>query len=85
MVCEVDGVVYGPNMIRELVARVAELEDHIRLEKANAHIQSSCGRDTEAVAVEAEIVARRGGGWYAVVEYPGPHVRPSSQQTTEKE
>ena len=53
----------------KFIASVEELEDHIRLGIAEDRIDSSYGRDTEAVAVEAEIVARRGHDWIAVVAY----------------
>ena len=74
----------APENWRDLAARVAELEDHIRLGIAEDRISSSYGRDTEAVAVEAEIVARRGHDWGAVVAYPAPPLRPRTGEEPER-
>ncbi len=46
--------------LRELVS---ELEDTIALDKADAYIAHSYGRDAEAVRVAQEIRSRRGEDW----------------------
>lgn len=53
----------APSDIAWLIGRVRELEDAIRLEIANNHVYRSFGRDSDAVATENEIIARRGENW----------------------
>lgn len=56
--------------IRRLRERVSELEDTLRLYLADAHIDTSYGRDSQAVRIASEIRARRGEDWLgAVVVY----------------
>jgi hypothetical protein len=43
--------------------RISELEDYLMLVRATAIVETSCGRDTYAAEVVAEISARRGAAW----------------------
>jgi hypothetical protein len=60
-------------------ARVSELEDHIRLQCAEADIYSSYGRNTEAGQIADEIRSRRGEDWRATVEDSTPPAAEGAQ------
>lgn len=67
--------------LRRLRERVAELEDHIRRERASDWMHSSYGRDEMANRMLAGVAARRGEDWTGAEVSNEPATQPAATDT----